>query len=596
MAKKKKLWIPVIALILAAAVVAAYFLIPKTPQQVMVYSYDMVGYVNYYTGGSESYGMVTTDRVQTAYVTDTQQVTEIKVYQGQQVKKGDVLYLYDTTLSDLELERKSLSIEQMQLNLTSAKAELKALKAMKPMVLKDQTSNSNTTTQTDATKIPANAVEGKIYNADSGKGTQLRPYYVWIKTGTRVTEDMILNYLAQKDPQMTSATYVVFRVATRAGAAFTQEYGVCYQQVVRQVSGGITTASETLADVPALATETDESTEPTTESTEPTDASTEPTTESTEPTDPSTEPTTESTEPTTESTEPTDPSTDPTQPSTEPTEPVQTEKYIQMSFFQPGSVQQEDVEDEIIWNSGYTSSELQTMRTEKQQEINELEFSIKMGKAEFEIMKKEADNGQVVAEFDGVVTTVLEPENAAELDSPMIKVAGGGGFYVEGSVSELDLSTIEVGQKVTVTSWDTYMTYEGTIAEIGSYPAENENNYYGAANLSYYPYKVFIDETADLQEGYYVSMVYQTGTENEEGIMYLENAFLRTENGESFVYVQGADGLLEKRVVQIGENDGYMTQILSGLSETDLLAFPYGNEVQEGAPTVEGTWEDLYGY
>ena len=32
------------------------------------------------------------------------------------------------------------------------------------------------------------------------------------------------------------------------------------------------------------------------------------------------------------------------------------------------------------------------------------------------------------------------------------------------------------------------------------------------------------------------------------------------------------------------------------ISEEDYLAFPYGREVKEGAPTREGTWETLYGY
>jgi len=42
--------------------------------------------------------------------------------------------------------------------------------------------------------------------------------------------------------------------------------------------------------------------------------------------------------------------------------------------------------------------------------------------------------------------------------------------------------------------------------------------------------------------------------------------------------------------------DGYMTPVYSGITEEDYLAFPYGSEAQEGAPTYEGTDQDLYGY
>lgn len=549
MGKKKKIWIIVVVLILAAAGVAAWFLVPRQPQdEVFVYSYDMIGYVNNYQNGTESYGVVTTDRVQSIYVSESQQVTELLVYQGQQVQKGDVLYRYDTTLSDLELERKDLSIQQMEINLKNAEAELSSLQAMKPMVIPEVKEPNP-----DDTKIPSKATLGEIYNTSSGKGTLSSPYYVWLQSGTDITDTMIYRYLGTKSAQMTSPVYVVFRIAPSNGAEYTDEYGVIYQMVGRPVPSTASSGNET----------------PT-----------------------SSEPDTTGNTESGESTQPNGSSE--TEPSTTQPTIQETEKVIYMRFFTPSTSQ----EEEIIWNSGYTSSELESMRNEKAAQINQLKFDIKMGKAELEIMKKEADSGEVQAEFDGVVTSVLEPQNALEMNVPMIMVAGGGGFYVEGAVSELDLSTLQVGQKVTVTSWDNYMTYEGTIVEIGSYPSEDENYFsYGIANVSYYPYKVFIDESAELQEGTYVSMTYQPELEDGQGTMYLENAFLRTENGESYVYVRGADGLLEKRVVLAGDSsDGYMTEIIAGISETDYIAFPYGKEVVEGAPTVEGTWDDLYGY
>ena len=48
------------------------------------------------------------DRIQTVFLSDTQTVTEVLVKEGDTVKKGDVLMTYDTTLSELELERKRL--------------------------------------------------------------------------------------------------------------------------------------------------------------------------------------------------------------------------------------------------------------------------------------------------------------------------------------------------------------------------------------------------------------------------------------------------------------------------------------------------------
>ena len=143
-------------------------------------------------------------------------------------------------------------------------------------------------------------------------------------------------------------------------------------------------------------------------------------------------------------------------------------------------------------------------------------------------------------------------------------------------------------------SWDNYQTYEGTIVEIQQFPQENEYDYYGGSqNVSYYPYKIFIDESADLQDGYYVSMTLQAG--EGQGGLYIDNAFVRSEGASNYVYVRSADGTLEKRAIQLGSSLwGSYSEVLGGLTGDDWLAFPYGKTVKEGAPTQEGTWEDLH--
>jgi hypothetical protein len=77
--------------------------------------------------------------------------------------------------------------------------------------------------------------------------------------------------------------------------------------------------------------------------------------------------------------------------------------------------------------------------------------------------------------------------------------------------------------------------------------------------------------------------------------IYLENPFLRTEQGSSYVYVMGENGRLEKRTVTTGKNLwGSYTEIRSGLTPEDLVAFPYGKNVREGAKAVEADISELY--
>ena len=190
---------------------------------------------------------------------------------------------------------------------------------------------------------------------------------------------------------------------------------------------------------------------------------------------------------------------------------------------------------------------------------------------------------------------MLTEEEARNTMQPILKVSGGGGFYVEGSVSELEKEKMQIGQEVTVNDWNTGMTYTGTIQSVGNFPSTGNGwNGMGNPNASFYPFTVFVGEDADLQEGRYVSVMYSTAT-GEHGI-YLQNPFLRTEQGKSYVYVMGENNRLEKRFVKTGKAlwGSYM-EILEGLSEEDLVAFPYGKNVKPGAIAQEGDMSDLYG-
>ena len=228
--------------------------------------------------------------------------------------------------------------------------------------------------------------------------------------------------------------------------------------------------------------------------------------------------------------------------------------------------------------------------------VKDLAAAAKMTESEYNLMEREFNDGNIRATLDGEVVTLLTEEESKENHTPMMKVSGGGGFYVEGSVSELEKDTLKPGQEVTINDWNTGMTYTGQVQSIGDFPVTGNGwNGMGNPNASYYPFRVFIDGSADLQEGSYVSVTY-SAAEAENGI-YLENPFLRTDDGEPYVYVRGKNGRLEKRMVTTGKSLwGSYTQILSGLTEEDYIAFPYGKTVKPGAATEEAELSALYGY
>ena len=132
---KKKTIITVTAVVLVVVIgLGVWFGVSRgRSEPVKVFAFNYVGMTEYWGDSQESYGPVSTDKIQTVFLSSTQTVTEMKVAQGDMVKKGDVLMTFDTTLSDLQLERKRLEVEKLKLDLETAQKKLKDIRNMKPM-------------------------------------------------------------------------------------------------------------------------------------------------------------------------------------------------------------------------------------------------------------------------------------------------------------------------------------------------------------------------------------------------------------------------------------------------------------------------------
>ena len=593
---KKKTIITVTAVVLVVVIgLGVWFGVSRgRSEPVKVFAFNYVGMTEYWGDSQESYGPVSTDKIQTVFLSSTQTVTEMKVAQGDMVKKGDVLMTFDTTLSDLQLERKRLEVEKLKLDLETAQKKLKDIQNMKPMsiVTPDDSDDSE--------------------DDDSGKGVKLSGSY----------------------QLSTNSDY---------DGSMAEKALICWLNTAAAVDNGILEAARQKAEEYQNKNYVPDPTE-------------EPTVETTEET---TETTTETTEsPSEKPSETPNPPENPGEgssggnpggedgenssasaaenPDEKPTITVSdyymvfkvTEgnmslgnrltwqglhiyrqgggfvfKFFDASVVPDHSIITDDPDstdptdpDMPDPGSGYTAAQLAQMRSEQEKKIKELGFKIKVAEADYKIKQAEMSDGNIYADFDGKVVSVLTEEEAKTQNQPVLKVSGGGGFYIQGSVSELEKDKMQIGQEVTVNDWNTGMTYTGKIVSMGDFPTNSDGwNGSGNPNVSYYPFTVFVDETADLQAGQYVSIQYSSA-ESENGI-YLENPFIRTENGQSYVYVQGAGGKLEKRFVTTGKALwGSYTEIRSGLTVDDLIAFPYGKNLKEGAPTVESDVSDLYSY
>ena len=245
-------------------------------------------------------------------------------------------------------------------------------------------------------------------------------------------------------------------------------------------------------------------------------------------------------------------------------------------------------------SSGFTAAEIAQMRSEKQKEIRDIDVKWRIAKVDYERAKEEAENGTVYAKVDGTVTFLTDAQTAKDEGSPILTVSGGGCYQVKVAIGELELDSFPIGSEVTVMSWENYgMEITGTLEAVSDTPTSSGYYYGGNPNSSRYMATVSVPADAGLREGEYVGVTFRSNIA-QTNALYLENMYIRTEDGCSYVYKRGADGKLEKCEVRTGAVYGGYTAVYGDLTDEDYIAFPYGKEIKEGADTVEG--EEDYGY
>ena len=528
---------------------------------VKVYSVNDFCMTDYWGDTSSTSGMVTTDKIQKVFLSSSQTVNKVWVAEGDSVRKGDKLISYDSTLTQASVEQAKIDYDRQDESLTTAKNELEYLKKAKNKeTLKQELDKLNA--ELDALKKKydedpdhpyngdAPVTEGAIKDykktmtvkgADGSDQTVNVLYYSWLSTSrlndSKVTEILtnLATLRADKDhPSVDTYVVLVQRYEDKVGGYVDNTVGLV---ITETYTAGDDTA------VPAV---------PESRSVSFSVRSDLPEFEDTE------------------------------------------RKYDDAAIKR---LQQKINLANMYLENSMEQKDLAKAIVDKAQEVKEKEVNLRLAKLSLDKKTKELGDGNVYAEFDGTVKAVRNADEAYNNSEAVIELSGGGGYYVTGTLSEMELGSVKVGDTVSISSWMTGAACEGTIVSIDDYPTTSGNSWGdGNSNVSYYPFKVFVEEDAGLQANDYVDIQYQkAGTQEQGSSLYLQSWFIRTDNGKSYVMARGEDGRLEQRWVQTGRDLwGSYTQIRGGLTTDDYVAFPYGRDVVEGARTVEAAADELY--
>lgn len=525
---------------------------------VNVYAVNECAMTDYWGDTSNTSGMVTTDKLQKIYISQSQTVKKVWVKEGDSVKKGTALVSYDSTLTQATVERAKIDYDRQTENLEVMKNELELLKKAKNKeTLEAEKTKLEAELQAEISRLdgaggydPEKAVEpGLVTPMAEGSGNSKdKPiYYYWL-TDEPLSDKVLRNLLhgteinraTPMDKTPTVSTYLVLvsrdkdkmgGMPTSRGLLITETFtpDSTEQPVEGALISGTVSISFRFCDLPEYI---------------------------------------------------------------DPERTYDSDKYKELT--------RKIAQIQELLDASMTQLEINKAILEKAQAVKEQEVNLKVAKLKLDKKLAELGDGNVYAEFDGTVKAVRDPDEAYNNSEAVVELSGGGGYYVTGTLSEMDLGSVQVGDSVSISSWMTGAACEGTIVSIDDYPTSNGNNWGdGNSNVSYYPFKVFVTEDANLQPNDYVDIQYQKDTSAEESgsSLYLQSMFIRTDNGKSYVMARGEDGRLEQRWVQTGRDLwGSYTQIRGGLTIDDYVAFPYGRDVVEGAHTQEATTDQLYNY
>lgn len=542
MKKKIKKVIIVLLVLLVLAGVAfgglyAYRIYQKENLQAEVVLVSNLNW-GYSSNAITSAGYVRNDYSQYVY-TEDKTVAEVKVQEGAEVKIGDALLVYDTTETQLEIDMKKMELQGIKNDIKLAKRELEELNKINPIADSTSSSSSSSSSKSDTDS------SGKQTSTQST--AKKEPTVVMMQVERK--DGDAYNFIDKKakpytgkgtadDPYRFLCTQECYVMGSYLNQLMNKEKVAAFEiWSGNSVEDGTLLSCWTVDGAQLSAVEENSKWSVTTHQ------------------------------------------------RLDDEVIIEEETETEIKTEEPESEEPESTEEV------YTAAELREEKQSIESELKDLDIDRRTVKVEIEKLKKKRKEATVVATIDGVVKSVADPQNPPTDGSPFIEIANSSGVSVKGEISELMLDQIKIGQEVTANSWSNGQTYDGKITEISEYPTENSGGYYGEGNpnVSYYSFTAYIENADGLLDGDYVDLSITSETDEEElDSIFIEKAYVREEDGKSYVLKAGEDERLVKQYVQTGRTlYGSAVEIKAGLSGEDRIAFPYGKTAKEGIKAID---------
>lgn len=173
-------------------------------------------------------------------------------------------------------------------------------------------------------------------------------------------------------------------------------------------------------------------------------------------------------------------------------------------------------------------------------------------------------DGMVVGTPTPAGQTVVQGISAAQA---LMSVADMSKMEIKVLVDETDIGKVKAGQQVTFTV-DAYAdkAFAGTVTSVSRSATTS-------SNVVYYPVYVAVTATQDLLFPTMTARV-TINVAERTNVLVVPLSAIKEEGGQKCVPVMAANGQEENKAVRIGLSDDEKAEILSGLSEGDLVVLP----------------------
>ena len=172
-------------------------------------------------------------------------------------------------------------------------------------------------------------------------------------------------------------------------------------------------------------------------------------------------------------------------------------------------------------------------------------------------------DGTVYAKGSGLITEVGYEEDASLISAgTLLSYAVSDAMTIQVDVSQEDVTTMKVGDKVSIQFAAYEETYEGVIESITT-TATSRNS----ATVSYPVTILILGDTSKIYGGMTADVTFVI--EETAEVIYVPRKAIVEENGKKYVYTKSGNEYVLSEVTT-GFTDGANVEIISGLQENDI--------------------------